>query len=133
MYLLSHVFSVARKEWKWIATSPTADVARPKAKSSRDRLISSDDIKKICIALGWDHQVTGVAPKTKQQRIAIAFLFAIETAMRAGEICSLQTDDVNGRVARLRMTKNGLPRDVALWFASTILAGALIHLFCYFR
>lgn len=34
--------------------------------------------------------------------------------MRAGEICALQKDDVVGRVARLRMTKNGLPRDVAL-------------------
>jgi integrase len=114
MNLLSHVFSVARKEWKWISVSPTADVARPKAKPPRDRLISSEEIKKICIALGWDHQAAGVVPKTKQQRIAIAFLFAIETAMRAGEICSLQAEDVNGRVARLRMTKNGLPRDVAL-------------------
>lgn len=114
MNLLSHVFSVARKEWRWIAANPMTDVARPRGKPARDRLITVDEITKICIALGWDHLAIGVTPKTKQQRIALAFLFAIETAMRAGEICALQKDDVVGRVARLRMTKNGLPRDVAL-------------------
>lgn len=52
MNLLSHVFSVARKEWKWITTSPTTDVARPKGKTVRDGRISADEIIKICIALG---------------------------------------------------------------------------------
>lgn len=114
MNLLSNVFSVARKEWKWIAASPTADVKRPKAPPARNRLISQKEIETMCIALGWRHDVVGVVPTTKQQRIALAFLFAIETAMRAGEICSLREDDVQGRVARLHMTKNGLPRDVPL-------------------
>lgn len=114
MNLLSHVFSTARKEWKWISASPTTDVARPKAKPPRDRRISPDEITAICLSLGWAHEATDVAPTTKQHRIALAFLFAIETAMRAGEICSLTKSDVIGRVARLKMTKNGLPRDVAL-------------------
>jgi integrase len=114
MNLLSHVFSVARKEWKWISESPTTDVARPKAPPARNRLIAQSEIEAICLALGWRHDVVGVAPTTKQQRIALAFLFAIETAMRAGEICGLQAGDVSDRVARLHMTKNGLPRDVPL-------------------
>ena len=114
MNLLSHVFSVARKEWKWISESPTTDVARPKSPPARNRLISQKEIEAICVALSWRHDIVGVAPTTKQQRIALAFLFAIETAMRAGEICSLQAADVTGRVARLHMTKNGLPRDVPL-------------------
>lgn len=114
MNLLSHVFSVARKEWKWISESPTTDVARPKSPPARNRLISQKEIETICVALSWRHDIVGVAPTTKQQRIALAFLFAIETAMRAGEICSLQADDVTGRVARLHITKNGLPRDVPL-------------------
>lgn len=114
MNLLSNVFSVARKEWKWITTSPTSDVKRPKAPPARNRLISQKEIETMCIALGWRHDVVDVAPTTKQQRIALAFLFAIETAMRAGEICGLKADDVTGRVARLHMTKNGLPRDVPL-------------------
>jgi integrase len=64
--------------------------------------------------LNWQRDAKDVKAETKQQRVAVAFLFAIETAMRAGEICSLQAGDVNGRVARLKMTKNGLPRSVPL-------------------
>lgn len=114
MNLLSNVFSVARKEWKWITESPTTDVTRPKAPPARNRLISQAEIEAICVALSWRHDIVDVPPTTKQQRIALAFLFAIETAMRAGEICGLQKEDVTGRVARLHMTKNGLPRDVPL-------------------
>jgi len=114
MNLLSHVFSVARKEWKWLARSPTTDVARPKAKPHRDRRITRDEIARICTALRWPMDGSAKVPETKQQCIALAFLFAIETAMRAGEICGLRAGDVNGCVARLKMTKNGFPRNVPL-------------------
>jgi integrase len=114
MNLLSHVFSVARREWKWLKASPTTDVARPRPNPARDRRISQEEIERICIALNWKHDAVGLDPATKQQRIALAFLFAIETAMRAGEICALKHGDVTGRVARLSMTKNGLPRSVPL-------------------
>lgn len=114
MNLLSHVFSVARKEWKWIATSPTTDVARPRAKPHRDRRISQDEIERICVAHNWRHDAKDLVPETKQQRVALVFPSAIETAMRAGEICALRIGDASGAVARLHMTKNGFPRDVAL-------------------
>lgn len=114
MNRLSNMFAVARKEWKWITESPTTDVARPKAPPARNRLISQKEIEAICVALNWRHDIVDVPPTTKQQHIALAFLFAIETAMRAGEISGLKADDVCGRVARLHMTKNGLPRDVPL-------------------
>lgn len=114
MNLLSHVFSVARKEWQWVRTNPTSDVARPRAKPHRDRRITQDEIDRICIALRWPNDDSVSMPETVQQRIALAFLFAIETAMRAGEICGLRAGDVNGCVARLKMTKNGFPRNVAL-------------------
>lgn len=113
MNLLSHVFTVARREWGWITTSPTKDVERPKDPPHRDRRISEKEISLICLQLGWDPEKS-TEPTTKQHRIALAFLFAIETAMRAGEICSLAKGDVEGRVARLHMTKNGRPRDVPL-------------------
>jgi integrase len=108
--LLSHVFTVARKEWKWIAASPTTDVSRPRAAPSRDRRVTQSEIDLICAALGHAEG----PPQTKQQAIALAFLWAIETAMRAGEICALTGADVTGRVAHLRMTKNGTSRDVGL-------------------
>ena len=113
MNLLSHVFSTARKEWKWLVINPMTDVARPKSNPHRERRISPDEIARICLALGWADDAAG-APKTKQQCVALAFLFAIETAMRAGEICNLTRADVSGRVARLPMTKNGSARNVPL-------------------
>ena len=112
--LLSHVFSVARKEWKWLKASPTTDVARPKAKPPRDRRTSADEIERICFALGWDHWAVGLEPKTNQQRIAVAWLFAMETGMRAGEILALEETDVSGRVAKIRMSKTEMPREVPL-------------------
>lgn len=110
MNLLSNVFAVARKEWKWIKGSPTTDVRRPKENNPRFRRITEQEIKEICAALGWLDK----PPRTKQQRIAAAFLFAIETAMRAGEICALRPGDVEGRVARVRDSKTGEGRDVPL-------------------
>jgi integrase len=112
MNLMSNVFTVARKEWKWIVGSPTTDVKRPKGNKPRFRRISEAEIKEICHALGWRER----APVTKQQSIAAAFLFAIETGMRAGEICALQPDWIKGRVAHLPETinKNGESRDVPL-------------------
>ena len=111
--LLSNVFTVAAKEWKWIAVSPTTDVRRPKESKPRDRLYTDDEIERICFALGFDlgdeQQATTVS-----QRVAVAFLFAIETAMRAGEICGLRPRDVVGRVATLTETKNGTKRQVPL-------------------
>jgi integrase len=111
--LLSHVFRTAAKEWKWIANSPTADVRRPEESQPRDRLYEDDEIQRICLALGFDLDGDERA-ETTSQRVAVAFLFAIETAMRAGEICGLVARDVVGRVATLEKTKNGTKRKVPL-------------------
>jgi len=111
--LLSNVFTIATKEWRWIAGSPTTDVRRPKESEPRDRLYTDDEIERICFALGFD-LVGEELVETVSQRIAVAFLFAIETAMRAGEICGLMPRDVIGRVATLTETKNGTKRKVPL-------------------
>ena len=111
--LLSNVFAVAAKEWKWIAVSPTTDVRRPKESKPRDRLYTNDEIERICFALGFDLG-DELQATTVSQRVAVAFLFAIETAMRAGEICGLRPRDVVGRVATLTETKNGTKRQVPL-------------------
>lgn len=110
--LLSHVFSTARKEWKWIATSPTTDVRRPKNSAARDRIPTQDEIDRLCLALGFDDEPV----TTKMQAAAVAYLFAFETAMRAGEICALLPHWISGAVAHLPATvnKNGIKRDVPL-------------------
>jgi integrase len=53
-------------------------------------------------------------PGTTSARIGAAYLFAIETAMRAGEICSLEWQHVYERHVHLPVTKNGYARDVPL-------------------
>ena len=108
--LLSHIFTTAKREWRWMSESPTKDVRRPKEAAHRDRLISDDEIERICNALGFD----GGKAKTKSACAAVAFMFALETAMRAGEICGLTREDVKGRVATLQATKNGSRREVPL-------------------
>ena len=109
--LLSHVFNIARKEWKWLQNSPTKDAARPKDSPPRDRRITDAEIETMCVALGFNGEA-----KTKTQRAAVAFLFAIETAMRQGEIAQLRKADIVDSVAHLpaEICKTRKKRDVPL-------------------
>lgn len=105
--LLSHACTIGRKEWKWLRSHPMTDVRRPEPAKPRNVTFTDDEIKRILYALGSDYQTTTA-------RVGAAFLFALETAMRAGEICRLARSDITGRVAHLQITKNGHPRDVPL-------------------
>lgn len=111
--LLSAVFSVAVEEWHWISENPCRGVKRPRNPPPRDRRVSQDEINRLCIALGYDDYEP---VETKQQEVALAFLLALETAMRAGELLSLRRDHVNlkKRYCRLVDSKNGDARDVPL-------------------
>lgn len=107
--LLSSVFQVARKEWRWITHNPCHDVTRPKATAPRDNVWTDDDIAAFIAQTGFAGEV-----KSKSDEVAVAFLFALETAMRASEILSLSPKQIRGRVAHLEMTKNGSKREVPL-------------------
>lgn len=113
MSLISHALEVARKEWGWLVTDPMKDVRRPPDNPPRDRLITQTEIEEITAALGYQEAMPVVLPS---QRVAVAFLLAIETAMRSGEILGLTAATVNldVRVAHLPLTKNGGARDVPL-------------------
>lgn len=111
--LLRHAVNVAIKEWGWLRENPFAGVKRPAAPRARDRLISDDELERLLYALGYDYNSP---PVTISARVGAALLFAIETAMRAGEICGLRWGDVDldRRVAVLLQTKNGHKREVPL-------------------
>jgi integrase len=113
MNLIGHAFSIAVKEWKWLRHNPLSDVRRPAPPKARDRRIDPDEIRQILKACGYKPDET---PDTAQARVGAAFLFAIETGMRAGEIAGLAAAHLNLSKAfvRLPMTKNGFPRDVPL-------------------
>jgi integrase len=111
--LLSAVFEHARKEWKLMEVNPIRDMRKPKTPRHRERLPTDDEIDRLTLALGYD----GRGPfETPAQQTAIAFLLAIETAMRSGELLGLRWSDVDlvRRVATLTVTKNGDKREVPL-------------------
>jgi integrase len=111
MNLLRAVLEVARLEWGWIATQPMTDVKTPPEPPPRRRRVPQDEIDRMCAALGY-HEPK--APQKASQRVALAFLFAIETGMRSGEIIGLQWADVHARHVVLPTTKNGDRREVPL-------------------
>lgn len=106
--LLSHVCTIAVKEWRWLKHNPFTDVRRPKPGKPRKRIPTADEIEALKIAGGYHLGKL----ETETSRVVAAFLFAIETGMRAGEIASLE--NVRGSVAHLPETKNGHARDVPL-------------------
>lgn len=83
--IISHVFEVARREWRWIHENPLSDVRRPPNTPHRDRVITRPEIKRMLKSLGYSRSPT----RTVSQAVACAFLFALRTGCRAGEICSL--------------------------------------------
>lgn len=110
--LMSHCFTQARR-WRLMAQNPMEDLRRPRNPPHRDRRILPREQAAIVLCLGYSEQA---AVTTQMQRAACCFLFALETAMRAGEICGLKPDHVDllARTAHLPDTKNGHPRDVPL-------------------
>lgn len=107
--IISSAFNLARKEWKWLKDNPCADVRWPSEPRGRDRRITPSEIDQII-------EQTGTSVRDTKGRVGLAFLFAIETAMRASEITTLTWDnvDLEKRTAHLPETKNGLSRNVPL-------------------
>ena len=112
MAIIRHCCTTAHREWGWLHENPAEAVKKPKSPPARTRRITEDEIERICLALGYD----GGQPTETRHHVALAFLFAIETAMRAGEILSIRPGniDMRGRFVRLVDTKNGEGRDVPL-------------------
>lgn len=111
--LLRAVWAKAKKEWRYTNADPWEDLAKPKDSRARERIFTDEEVNRIVQALGW---IDGTTPKDRRQETAVALLLALETAMRSGELLSLEWADVDleRRVARLQLTKNGDARDVPL-------------------
>lgn len=110
MTLLGSVFEIARREWQWIPVNPMRDVGRPANPDHREVLITGSQIRRMLRAMGHARgPVRSVA-----QAVAVCFLVALTTGMRAGELCALRWDDVHPDFVRLRTSKTGKGRDVPL-------------------
>jgi integrase len=109
--LLSSIFSYGIKEMLWLHDNPVSKVTKPSEAKPRCRRISQDEIAVILNACGY---IKGEIPTTQRHYVAWCFLFAIETAMRTGEILSLKWVNVYDDFVVLPDTKNGSRREVPL-------------------
>ena len=124
--LMSVIINWARREQGIHIDNPIAMIRRPLENKGRTRRLSSDEELRLLAALvtpprDANGRLTG--PSNPWMRPLVAF--AIETAMRRGEILRLCWKDVylTERYVHLSDTKNGESRDVPLSTrAATILA-----------
>jgi integrase len=91
-----HLFSVARKEWHWIAHNPFDGVAKLREGKGRTRYISDDERTRL------------LAQTINDPTLHLLVVLALSTAARAGELTGLQWKDVDLKEGRLlfRDTKN---------------------------
>lgn len=114
---LRNAWNVAREEWKWTTSKPFEGLRMPGDNPERIRRITPAEVKRLCRHLSYR---TGKTPETKLQEVALVFLVALHSGMRAGEILSLgkSTLDLHRRVARIAQHKTahltGRPREVPL-------------------
>lgn len=109
--IYSAVFTYAMKELFLIESNVWHSVTMPNKEKSRNQRISPEQQETLLKVLQWDGTTT---PVNSRQYVAWAFLFALETAMRQGEILSMRRADLRDGFIHLPMTKNGESRNVPL-------------------
>ncbi|ARP86258.1 tyrosine-type recombinase/integrase [Bordetella genomosp. 9] len=111
--LLRTAWGYARREWRNLKVDPWPDVAKPPEGRHRDRIYTQAEIDRLVACLTWEEGAKAVNPR---QQTAIVFLLSLETAMRSGEIVSLEWPqvDLKHQVVHLDKTKNGDKRAVPL-------------------
>ena len=92
--LLSAVLETARREWRWIPTNPISDIRKPRHPEHRSTLIKPLEAIKLLRAMSYH---SGPC-KSSSEAVANAFICALLTGMRAGEICSIRWEDVSDNV-----------------------------------
>ena len=109
--VFSAAFNYARKELFITKENPFKEVSRPPEAASRNQRIFKEDDDIILKGLDYHW---GKVPTQPRHFIGWAFLFALETAMRKGEILGIRKHHIYDDFIRLPNTKNGNLRDVPL-------------------
>lgn len=111
--LLRAAWGYARKEWHNLKDDAWLALTMPSKGRYRERIYTQEEIGRIVLALGWQE---GKPVEDKRHQTAVAFLLSLETAMRSGELLSLERAqvDLKMQVAQLDQTKNGDRRALPL-------------------
>lgn len=104
MNLLRHVWRIAAVDWQWCDDGLWRGVRLPSDGPARDRIIGWREARRFLRRCGYR---TGKPPVTGLELTGYAFLLALRTAMRAGEIVGLtgETVDLERRVVTLEKHK----------------------------
>ena len=125
--LISNVFKYGRR-WRMMSHDPMTDIKRPKDPPPRDRRVSEAEEAMLLQAMSYSDDMP---VSSQRQKVAIAFLIALETAMRQGEIAKTKWSDVHidERYIFLphTITKTAVSRNVPLSARAIELIGRLDH------
>lgn len=116
--LLSHLYTVARKEWglHWLA-NPVQLVSRPAVDDARDRrLFTSIRLYGVSTEECPRNELDWIKLHTRSEALPTIITLAVETGMRRSEIVMLTREqiDLTHGVVTLHDTKNGDARYVPL-------------------
>jgi integrase len=103
---LSHLFTIAIRDWRLLDKNPVRDISKKKESRGRTRFLTDEEraeLLKACAASAWKPLETVV-------------LLALSTGARRGEIINLKWTDVDLKAQRalVRDSKNGDPRQLPL-------------------
>lgn len=108
--LLSHLYTIAIKEWSLPLTHEINNIRKPSPGEGRDRRLRGDEFERLVAAI----------QRTTENKAGLwlqaCIRLALETGMRAGEIltCQWRQVDLDSSCIRLETTKNGSRRTVPL-------------------
>lgn len=109
--LLGSVLGYCRRDWGLMDHNPIETLRKPTAPRHRERVITGCETRVMLQQLGYQW---GKRPASIKQMTAYAFLIALRTGMRAGEILGAEWANYHGNWLRLPDTKNSTARDVPL-------------------
>jgi len=111
MSLLSSLFSYAKDGLGWIETNPVSEAGKPASPAHRKIIYTYPTIRRIL-------KTTGYSPRSEIRSVsgavAVAFMFAMRTGLRAGEACGLRWSDVSGKSCHVDSKTDAGNRDVPL-------------------
>lgn len=108
--LLSGLLECAKCEWEWIDTNPIKNIRKPRMPDHREVVIAPSQVK---IMLKTMRYSPTKPVRLVSQSVAVCFLLAMRTGMRAGELSGLTWDRVKEGYCILPVTKT-TPRNVPL-------------------
>lgn len=99
--IISHCFTIARKEWGYDVVNPVLSIRRPRNPEPRNRRFSKEEIDKILTC-------NRTSPHMK-----FIIEFALELGMRRSEIANIKLQHVKGNLLLIPVAKTG-PQTIPL-------------------